>query len=433
MNDTTIASNLTCNYTEYKSSEEMYMDFSYWTENVVQSVIGVVGITANTIAIPILISRDMFSIFNCLLMFLAIFDNIFIICQLLEAQRKMTNTNDELDEDIFSQAHEYAFAYFLYQLHSFVLVCSMYITVALALERYQAVWKPVEYHIKTKGINPWTRVILYYVLPVILFSSLINIPKWFEIKLEEYSQSIFVNNSFNESINLTIAEPTALRINHIYVVWWANVVTLTVQGIIPFGSLCIMNYRIYSVIIRRGRDNPKLSTVPESEGSQMIQMNVNNNQNQKRKQEEDRKRKDSKLLLIIVLFYLIFHFPRFLINLHEFFHLDIIKEIMNGSEEYQKRCDSFPIWVLACTSVSNCLLTLNSSCNFFIYCFMSSIFREVACQWAVKGFKIVSRFFAYIQLRFRTREEYVASQNTITREDETKNTYIAKQISSDNP
>ena len=154
MNDTTIGRNLTCNYTEYKSSEKMYEVFSYWTENVVQSVIGVVGITANTIAIPILISRDMFSIFNCLLMFLAIFDNIFIICQLLEAQRKMTDTHDELDEDIFSQAHEYAFAYFLYQLHSFVLVCSMYITVALALERYQAVWKPVEYHIKTKGINP---------------------------------------------------------------------------------------------------------------------------------------------------------------------------------------------------------------------------------------------------------------------------------------
>ena len=413
MNDTTIASNLTCNYTEYQSSEKIYEDFSYWTENVAQSVIGVVGITANTIAIPILISRDMFSIFNCLLMFLAIFDNIFIICQLLEAQRKMTNTN-ELDEDIFSQAHEYAFAYFLYQLHSFVLVCSMYITVAVALERYQAVWKPVEYHIKTKGINPWTRVILHYVLPVIVFSALLNIPKWFEIKLEVHSQSILVNNSFNGSINLTIAEPTALRINHIYVVWWANVVTLTVQGIIPFGSLCIMNYRIYSVIIRRGRDNPKLSTVPESEGSQMIHMNGNNSQNQKRKQEEDRKRKDSKLLLIIVLFYLIFHFPRFLINLHEFFHLDIIKEIMNGSEEYQKRCDSFPIWVLACTSVSNCLLTFNSSCNFFIYCFMNSIFREVACQWGSKVFKIISRFFGYIQLRFQleTREQEQETRET---------------------
>ena len=407
MNNSTFASNLTCNYTEYRSSEKMYMDFSYWTENVVQSVIGVVGITTNTIAIPILISRDMLSIFNCLLMFLAIFDNIFIICQLLEAQRKMTNTHDELDEDIFSQAHEYAFAYFLHQLHSFVLVCQMYITVALALERYQAVWRPVEYHIKTKGINPWTRVILYYVLPVIIFSALLNIPKWFEIKLEDYSQSLFVNNSFNESINLTIAEPTALRINTIYVVWWVNVVTLTVQGIIPFGSLCVMNYRIYLVIIRRVRDNRKLSTASELEGSQLIQMNGNNNQTQKRKQEEDRTRKDSKLLLIIVLFYLIFHFSRFLINLHEFFHLHIIKEIMNGSEEYQKRCDSFPIWVLACTSVSNCLLTLNSSCNFFIYCFMSTTFREVACQRGLKVFKMVSRFFTCIHLEKEQTEQQI--------------------------
>ena len=350
-------------------------------------------------------------------MFLAIFDNIFIICQLLEAQRKMTNTHDELDEDIFSQAHEYAFAYFLHQLHSFVLVCQMYITVALALERYQAVCKPVEYHIKTKGINPWTRVILYYVLPVILFSALLNIPKWFEIKLETHSQSMFVNNSFNVSINFTIAVPTELRVNNIYVFCWANIVTLTVQGIIPFGSLCIMNYWIYSVIIRRGRDNPKLSNVPEPEGNEMIQINGSNNQKKKLEEDrtkEDRKRKDSKLLLIIVLFYLIFHFPRFLINLHEFFHLDIIKEIMNGSEEYQKRCDSFPIWVLACTSVSNCLLTFNSSCNFFIYCFMNSIFREVACQWGSKVFKIISRFFGYIQLRFQleTREQEQETRET---------------------
>ena len=161
------------------------------------------------------------------------------------------------------------------------------------------------------------------------------------------------------------------------------------------------------MIIRRGRDNPKLSNVPEPEGNEMIQINGSNNQKKKLEEDrtkEDRKRKDSKLLLIIVLFYLIFHFPRFLINLHEFFHLDITKEIMNNSEEYQKRCYSFPIWVLACTSVSNCLLTLNSSCNFFIYCFMNSTFRKVAWQWGLKFFEMISSFFACIQLRCRTRD-----------------------------
>jgi hypothetical protein len=67
-------------------------------------------------------------------------------------------------------------------MHNFVLCCSIYITVALALERYRAVWRPVEYHNKCKGVNPWRRVVLSYVMPVIIFSAFFNIPKFFEVK-----------------------------------------------------------------------------------------------------------------------------------------------------------------------------------------------------------------------------------------------------------
>ena len=125
MNSTNNLNDSNCNYTEHNSSEEFYTDFSFWIENVVQSTIGVVGIAANTIAIPALCSREMFSIFNCLLMFLAIFDNFFIVCQLLEAHRRITNGNN-YDEDAFNQAHEYAFAYFLYPFlipYTFCFIC----------------------------------------------------------------------------------------------------------------------------------------------------------------------------------------------------------------------------------------------------------------------------------------------------------------------
>ena len=51
----------------------------------------------------------------------------------------------------FSQAHEYAFGHFLYQFHQIVLCISIYLTVSLALERYRAVWRPVEYHNRCKA------------------------------------------------------------------------------------------------------------------------------------------------------------------------------------------------------------------------------------------------------------------------------------------
>ena len=55
----------------------------------------------------------------------------------------------------------------------------------LALERYLAVSKPIEYHNATLGINPWRRV-MNYIVPVIVFSIIFNVSKFFEAKVDEY-------------------------------------------------------------------------------------------------------------------------------------------------------------------------------------------------------------------------------------------------------
>ena len=63
-----------------------------------------------------------------------------------------------------------------------VVCCSTYTTVVLALERYRAVWRPIEYHNNVNSSpHPWRRV-LVYIVPVVIFSALFNIPKFFETK-----------------------------------------------------------------------------------------------------------------------------------------------------------------------------------------------------------------------------------------------------------
>ena len=57
-----------------------------------------------------------------------------------------------------------------------VLCASTYITVVLALERYKAVWRPVEYRNSVLSGNPWRRVFIY-VAPVVVLSVLFNVPK----------------------------------------------------------------------------------------------------------------------------------------------------------------------------------------------------------------------------------------------------------------
>ena len=110
------------------ATTEKFIYVSWLFENVFQTIIGVIGIIANSSAIPILCSKEMSSIFNRLLVLLAVFDNMYIILSILEAMRKWNSHND---------THEYAFAYGLYQLHSFVLCGSIFLTVSLALDRYR--------------------------------------------------------------------------------------------------------------------------------------------------------------------------------------------------------------------------------------------------------------------------------------------------------
>lgn len=79
----------------------------------------------------------------------------------------------------FGQWHTYAFAYFGYQFQSFAIVASIFMTVVLALERFLAITRPIEYHNAIQGLNPWRRV-MNYVIPVVVCSAVFNIPKFFE-------------------------------------------------------------------------------------------------------------------------------------------------------------------------------------------------------------------------------------------------------------
>ena len=386
---------------------EVYETFVWWTECVAQSIIGITGIIANTVAIPVLCSKSMYSIFNCLLVYLAIFDNIFIVCQILEAKRKMTNNFK--GHYAFDQIHEHIFGYFLYPLHSFVLTASIYITVALALERFRAVWRPIEYHNKYKGVNPWKRILKYYIAPVIVFSVIFCAPKYFEIEFVEEIDFFESENDTNALQNSTIpmsitsnsrTKPTEFRMNDIYVLVYCNIAKVLVQGIIPFLSLSFLNYRIFWVINRRRqlKNRPRLGCnierrdhsehrehgIEATIGNTEYSLNTSTSTDPmcratfsaERKKNEGR---HAVILFIIVILFFICHTPRVIINIHEFVNLDLLKRGMESD------CDTYPILAFIFTSISNCILTLNSSCNFYIYCFMCPKFRSVLYDWILGG------------------------------------------------
>lgn len=126
-------------------------------------------------SIPVLKTKDMYqSTFNRLLIVLAVIDNIYLTFALLESLR----TEIELPT---GQWHTTVFAYALYPLHNVMLCLSIYMTVILAMERYRAVSKPIDYHTIIVSGRQWQRV-FHYVIPVVIFSVVFNLPKFFELK-----------------------------------------------------------------------------------------------------------------------------------------------------------------------------------------------------------------------------------------------------------
>ena len=119
--------NTTCGSTESHEQEQaIYTLTSWWLECVAELCIGIMGLFGNGVAIYLLRSERLASTFNRLLMGLAFVDNLFILCCCLEAVRRFVGT---------SNFHELAFIYFLYQLQSISLSCSINMTVILAVER----------------------------------------------------------------------------------------------------------------------------------------------------------------------------------------------------------------------------------------------------------------------------------------------------------
>ena len=75
-------------------------------------------------------------------------------------------------------------------------------------------------------------------LPVILFSVIFNLPKFFEISLEESLK----NNQTEVHLQL---KPTELRLNDNYVFYYVNVARFVVSGLFPLITLTFLHLAIY--------------------------------------------------------------------------------------------------------------------------------------------------------------------------------------------
>ena len=168
----------------------LYEVIGWWMEGVIQIVINILGIIANCVAIPVLLSRKLNNVFNRTLAIMAMLDALFNVCDILESIRMWhpyATTNIQV----------YLFPHVLYPLQNITMVASIYITVVVAVERYLAVSRPISAFVDD-GHGKWKKV-LAFAVPVLLFSVIFNIPTFFEFYVVEVAKSNSVKENYSEN------------------------------------------------------------------------------------------------------------------------------------------------------------------------------------------------------------------------------------------
>ena len=100
----------------------------------------------------------------------------------------------------------------------------------------------------------------------------------------------------------------------------------------------------------------------------------NGNQQKQQKSEELR---PAIVLFGIVIAFFVCHVLRIVLNIEEIITYEDLSQTLKKASEIGIRCKGVQFWTMITTDVSHLLLQVNSSINFFIYCFFSKQFKKV--------------------------------------------------------
>lgn len=249
----------------YGQNDEDFLEaFSFWVEGVLQTGFAILGIVGNIVASLIISRREMRNSFNLMLVSLACFDSTYLFGSILESFRK--------DFDLQSDTHVVLFPYLLYPLNQMAISASIFMTVAIAWERYIAVHYPLDYNQAMNDSNAIRKRLVKYVGPVLALAFIFNIVKFFEAKVVYAQVAATASDaakasadpavgSFSSSDGVDLLDVNSIRYvpelhvaelrTHPAYSAYHNWSRLIVLGIVPFVLLVFFNTKIYKDIRER--------------------------------------------------------------------------------------------------------------------------------------------------------------------------------------
>ena len=365
-------------------------------------IVGSFGILGNFFFVVFFMTLKEKLNFHRLMITLAVFDTIYIILSMLEFSLP------ELSEDYQKKGYHFYLAPLAVPVMQIALTGSVYCTVSISIERYLTVCHP--FYIAGKD---WPAKL--YILPIIIFSVLYNVSRFFEMRIKynfpnsesinnnhttpggnkllegmdspaifdnnissvgetknNYPNSSFQNPSLYEKINHSVMEPpsndtsqydvelTGLRANKYYYSIYIIGLNLLCNGLVPFIIIITLNTLIYNrlklIVISHSFKSRADSFAFSMRRERSFRTDISSSLY------KTRRVKFSEIMLAKVAIAIVFvliscHSVRWIPNLYE-----LVQRLRTEEEKIE-----WPSWVEENTHISHFMTVLSSSLNFYIY------------------------------------------------------------------
>lgn len=320
--------------------------FSYICDGILVFMIGLIGIIGNVISVLVLLRPKLRDCFHQLLIALAFFDTLYIICGGIN----YTVRAFEIRMDLYT----ITFPHFFYPFANIGMCGTIFMTVAISLERFLGICYPL--HLPPQNRKSW-----FYIVPVIILALMINLTKFFESEVFWFSDFKAIERLRKESPNITVEDipiwvpqlkKTALRADKNYIKFYILYFRMFVNGILPLIAIIFLNIRVMYDL--------KTAKIQRFGSKRRLRKELNR----------------YIILLCIVVTFFCCHIPRILVDIYEFSHLE---DIVSCNEK--KKDNPFlnylpPTWVDCLSSAGHSMSILNSSVSFIIYSFVGHNFRR---------------------------------------------------------